>query len=76
VERVAREGTSGRFKVWAEQGFEDAGPALVALAMQHKDQYSSRKTKATSLLSLYEGMSLARFNAEAYSTAEPFYWDD
>lgn len=67
---------AGRLKVWADEPFEDAGPALVALGLAHKDQFSGRKQRAVSLLSHYEGRSLSRFAADSYDTAEPLSFDD
>jgi uncharacterized protein YoaH (UPF0181 family) len=56
---------------WYALPKEQAGPALVALANKYKNQWTARKTRATSLLSLYEGLTLGSFGAEAYDDAQP-----
>jgi hypothetical protein len=51
---------------------KQAGQALVAVARKFKDRRTARKSRATSLLSLYEGLSLGSYGPSAYDDAEPF----
>lgn len=60
-----------RKQLWYTLGEEEGGPSLVALAGKYRMQFTSRKTRAVNLLSLYEGLSLGRFSADAYDDAGP-----
>jgi hypothetical protein len=63
---------AARKQLWYDLQREDAGVALCALAAKYKQQASTRKARATSLLSLYEGLTLGRLDSSAYDTAEPY----
>jgi hypothetical protein len=64
-----------KLNLWYEEESEEkAGQALCALARKHRESFSSRKTRACSLLGIYEGISTNRFDAAAYDTTEPFTW--
>lgn len=54
---------------------QEAGNALVALAVKQRDSFSARKSRACELLSIYEGLNLGRFNASAYDGATAYEYD-
>lgn len=57
---------------WQEiEDLELAGKALCAQASKHRETFGRRKQKACGLLSMYEGMSLGRFDSASYDSAEP-----
>lgn len=67
---------AARRELWYDLPEAEAGMALCALAAKYKHQSSTRKARATSLLSLYEGLTLGRMASSAYDTAEPYQFED
>ncbi len=67
---------AARRELWYDLPREQAGVALCALAAKYKNQSSTRKARASSLLSLYEGLTLGRLASSAYDTAEPYTFED
>lgn len=62
-----------KLDLWYEIDDEkQAGDAVCALARKHREAFGRRKSRATALLGIYEGLSLDRFDAAAYDSAEPF----
>jgi hypothetical protein len=65
-----------KLDLWYELDDEEqAGKALCALAQKHREAFGTRKTRATALLGIYEGLNLARFDSAAYDSAEPFTFE-
>jgi hypothetical protein len=62
-----------KLDLWYEiEDEEQAGKAVCALARKHRDAFGARKTRACTLLGIYEGLNLDRFDSRAYDSAEPF----
>lgn len=60
-----------KLELWYEiENEAQAGQALVALAQKQREAFSTRKSRACALLSMYEGLNLSRFDADAYDGAE------
>lgn len=60
-------------ELWYELDDEKAaGDAACALARKHKEAFGTRKSRACTLLGIYEGLNVRRFTADAYDSAGPF----
>ncbi len=62
-----------KLDLWYEKDDEqEAGKAVCALAQKHREAFGARKARACTLLGIYEGLNLNRFDAGAYDAATPF----
>lgn len=53
-----------------------AGQLLAAQALKYKQAWGGRKSRATALLAIYEGLDVNRFDAAAYDSASPIEYRD